>query len=104
VVAELTEDATGNAALEAGRRWVADAFYGQDGDTLRTLRLRRGWSQTRLATALGTSQSHVARIERGRENLTLETCRKLSRTLGIDLNTLDDLLRRQEAITQASQP
>ncbi len=100
---EWKQDADGRAALEEGRQWVADAFYGEDGDTVRTLRLRKGWSQARLAEVLATSQPHVARIERGTENLTIETCRKLSRALGIDLNTLDQALKRQEAIAQAKQ-
>lgn len=100
---EWEQDAQGHVALQEGRQWVADAFYGEDGDTVRTLRLSKGWSQTRLAEELSTSQSHVARIERGTENLTIETCRKLSRALGIDLNTLDQALKRQEAIAQAKQ-
>lgn len=103
MAAEWEQDPKGHAALEEGRQWVADAFYGEDGNTVRTLRLRKGWSQTRLAEELSTSQSHVARIERGTENLTIETCRKLSRALGIDLNTLDQALKHQEAIAQAKQ-
>jgi len=103
LAAEWEQDAETCAALEEGRQWVADTFYGEDGDTVRTLRLRKGWSQTRLGEELATSQSHVARIERGTENLTIETCRKLSRALGIDLNTLDQALKRQEAIAQAKQ-
>lgn len=103
LAAEWEQDPKGRAALEEGRQWVADTFYGEDGDTVRALRLRKGWSQTRLAEELATSQSHVARIERGTENLTIETCRKLSRALGVDLNTLDQVLKRQEAIAQAKQ-
>lgn len=103
LAAEWEQDAQGRASLEEGRQWVADAFYGKDGDTVRTLRLRKGWSQTRLAEELSTSQSHIARVERGTENLTIETCRKLSMALGIDLNTLDQALKRQEAIAQAKQ-
>ena len=53
------------------------------------------------AKALGTSQSHVARIERGTENLAIETCRRLCGVLGIDMNTLDQSLRRQEVVAQA---
>lgn len=100
---EWEADAQGRAALESGRRWVAETFYRENGDTVRTLRLRMGWSQTRLADALGTSQSHIARIERGTENLTIETCRKLASALEIDLNTLDQALKRQEAIARAKQ-
>lgn len=89
------------AALEEARRWVADEFHGDDGITVRTMRLRKGWSQSRLAEVLATSQSHVARIERGTENLTIETCRKLAAALDVDLNRLDDALKRQEAILRA---
>jgi transcriptional regulator with XRE-family HTH domain len=64
------------------------------------LRLRKGWSQARLAAEIGTSQPHVARIERGTENLAIGTCRKLCAALDIDLNTLDRALRRQEKIAQ----
>jgi ribosome-binding protein aMBF1 (putative translation factor) len=103
LAAEWEQDAKGRTALEEGRQWVADRFYGEDGDTVRTLRLRKGWSQARLAEELATSQPHVARIERGTENLTIGTCRKLSSALGIDLNTLDQALKRQEAIAAAKQ-
>ncbi len=102
LVRQWEQDERKRHALEEGRRWVADTFYGEDGDTVRTLRLCKGWTQTRLAEALGTSQPHVARIERGTENLTIETCRKLARALEIDLNTLDQALKRQEAIAQAN--
>lgn len=103
LISEWEQDASGRAALVKGRQWVANSFYAEDGDTVRTLRLRKGWSQTQLADALSTSQSHVARIERGTENVTIETCRKLSNALGIDLNTLDQALKRQESIAQAKQ-
>lgn len=98
---EWEQDEEGCAVMAEARHWVADQFYADDGDTVRTLRLRKGWSQSRLAEALGTSQSHVARIERGTENLSLETCRKLCDALGIDMNALDLALKRQEAIARA---
>jgi transcriptional regulator with XRE-family HTH domain len=68
---------------------------------VRALRLRRGWSQSQLAEAIKTSQSHIARIERGTENVTIQTCRRLCAALGIDMNTLDQALRRQEVIAQS---
>jgi len=103
LVAQWEQDADSRAALEQGRQWVADTFYAADGDTVRSLRLRKGWSQTRLAQALGTSQSHVARIERGSENLAIGTCRRLAAALDIDMNTLDRALKLQEAILAAKQ-
>ena len=58
--------------------------------SLRTLRLSKGWSQEQLAKEISSSQSHIARIERGTENITIETCRKLSDALDIDMNTLNE--------------
>lgn len=101
MVAKWEQDDTRRKEIEEARSWVADAFHADDGDTVRTLRLRKGWSQAQLAKALGTSQSHVARIERGTENLAIETCRRLCGVLGIDMNALDQSLRRQEVVAQA---
>lgn len=95
LVAAWEADGERRQALAAARQWIADEFYQEE--TLRTLRLRKGWSQTQLAKEIGTSQSHVARIERGTENLTLQTCRRLCTALEIDLNTLDAALRRAPA-------
>lgn len=89
--------ARAEARAEA-RKWFAESFYANDGITIRTLRLKKGWSQMTLAEQIGTSQPHVVRIERGTENLTLNTCRRLCSALGIDMNTLDTALRRQESL------
>jgi ribosome-binding protein aMBF1 (putative translation factor) len=100
LAAEWARDEQRRKALEDARHWVADTVHSQDGDTVRTLRLRKGWSQSQLAEAISSSQSHIARIERGAENLAVQTCRRLCKALDIDLNTLDQALRRQEAIAQ----
>lgn len=97
-VQKFEDDEILRPELETARHWVADTFYGDDGDTIRTIRLRKGWSQTTLANELGTSQSHVARIEKGTENIHIQTCRRLCSALSIDMNTVDEYLRRQEAI------
>ena len=101
LVAKWEKDEKRRKAIEEARGWVADTFHADDGDTVRTLRLRKGWSQIQLAKELGTTQSNVARIERGTENLVIGTCRRLCGVLGIDMNTLDQALRRQEVIAQA---
>ncbi len=101
LVAEWEKDDKRRKTIEEARGWFADTFHIEDGDTVRTLRLRKGWSQVHLAKELGTSQSHIARIERGTENLAIDTCRRLCGVLGIDMNTLDQALRRQEVIAQA---
>lgn len=101
LVDKWSKDEKRREAMEQARRWVADKFHGEDGDTVRTLRLKKGWSQAQLAAELSTSQPHIARIERGTENLAIETCRKLCSVLDIDMNTLDKVLRRQESIAKA---
>lgn len=100
LVTKWDKDEKRRAAMEEARRWAADTLHGEDGDTLRTLRLRKGWSQVQLAERLSTSQSHVARMERGTENLAISTCRRLCEVFGIDMNTLDRVLVRQEAIAR----
>jgi ribosome-binding protein aMBF1 (putative translation factor) len=100
LVNEWEKDNDRRAAMEDARRWVADTFYQEDEDTIRTIRMRKGLSQAQLAEILGTSQSHVARIEKGTENIMIDTCRRLAKALEIDMNTLDAVLRQQEKIAQ----
>lgn len=96
VVNELESTEEGRVGMEDARKWVAGTFHSDDGMTLRTLRLKRGWSQIHLADKLGTSQSHIARLERGTENVYIQTCRRLCDVFHIDMNTLDQALKNQE--------
>jgi len=96
LVAEFEKDPEAQAALAEGRKWVVETYY-DDFETISAIRLKKGWSQTHLAEVMGTSQSHIARIEKGRDNLTLKTLRGLCKALDIDMNTLDAALYRQEA-------
>lgn len=89
-------------ALARARSWVADTFHSADGVTVRTLRMSRGFSQQRLAALVGTSQSHIARIEGGADQLNIDTCRRLAHALEVDLNTLDAALLRQQRISEAT--
>jgi UDP-N-acetylglucosamine 1-carboxyvinyltransferase len=52
------------------------------GDFIRTLREERGITQSELASALSSSQSAVARMEKGEQNLTLAQLAKVSDLLG----------------------
>ena len=85
----------GRAALKHGRKWVADQFYSADGVTIKTLRLKNGWSQVDLAEYLGTSQSHISRLEKGGEDLYFSTLKKLCSALGQDMNTISAAIDRQ---------
>ena len=52
------------------------------GSVVSHLRTDRGMTQAELAKALGTSQPTIYRIERGRQNVSLDMVRKLSKALG----------------------
>jgi UDP-N-acetylglucosamine 1-carboxyvinyltransferase len=58
------------------------------GDLIARVRQERGMTQTEFARKLGTSQSAVNRIEKGRQNLSLETLGRLSDVLNKQLVSL----------------
>ncbi len=57
----------------------------QIGNLITELRIRKGLTQTTFAERLGTTQSVIARIESGEQNLTTEMISKISETLGTEL-------------------
>ncbi len=81
LVAQDETDARKRKTLESARQKLADKLG--DLSIVTFLRLKRGWSQKQLASELGTSQPHVARIEAGTEDLRLSTIIKLSSVLGV---------------------
>ncbi|WP_194814249.1 UDP-N-acetylglucosamine 1-carboxyvinyltransferase [Nocardia sp. XZ_19_385] len=57
----------------------------QLGLLVRESRKSKGWTQSQLAAALGTSQSAVNRIERGNQNVSLEMLARVGHALGTEL-------------------
>jgi transcriptional regulator with XRE-family HTH domain len=55
------------------------------GDRVRELRLEAGLTQAALAARLGTTQSAIARFERGRQRMSLDTVGPVADTLGCDV-------------------
>jgi transcriptional regulator with XRE-family HTH domain len=55
------------------------------GHLIREARRRAGLSQADLAVRVGTTQSAIARIERGRTSPSMERTRELIRACGLDL-------------------
>jgi DNA-binding XRE family transcriptional regulator len=97
VVARSDADVYRQKYLEAARRQIATELAPQVAG-LSTLRLRRGWSQKRLADEIGTSQSHIARMELGREDILLSTARRLAKALDVTIEEIDAAIRvRSEA-------
>jgi DNA-binding XRE family transcriptional regulator len=60
---------------------------------LAALRLRKGWSQKRLADEVGTSQPHIARLEGGDEDILMSTARRLAAALGTSIEEIDAALQ-----------
>lgn len=88
------------AGMAKARAELAEALYPDAGITIKTLRLKAGLTQTQLAALMETSQPLVARIEAGRQDPTMSTCKKLSAALGVDLETISGALDRQAEINE----
>lgn len=58
------------------------------GEFIKDLRERKGWTQEEFAGYLSTSQSAVARMEKGEQNFTTETLSKISEVLNHKIVTL----------------
>jgi len=53
------------------------------GDRIRTLRLKKGWSQDLFADRSGLNRAHVGEIERGESNVTIQTLKIVADTLDV---------------------
>lgn len=58
------------------------SYQASIGQVIARLRMQHGWTQTQLAEKLGTSQSAIHRIEKGRQNISLDLIKKFSEVLG----------------------
>lgn len=48
-------------------------------------RLKKGWSQTDLAEAIGSRQPVISRLERGGSNPSLQTLQRIAKALDVSL-------------------
>ena len=60
------------------------------GETIETMRIKKGWTQEELANAVGSSQSAIHRIEKGGQNISLTMVNKLSEALGTQILSIND--------------
>lgn len=60
---------------------MTDDYLARIGSLIRDARVRRGMSQSELASVLETSQGAVTRIESGKQNLTLDSLARISEAL-----------------------
>lgn len=63
--------------------------------TLKTIRLRHGFSVADVAMLVNVSKKHIASIERGSEDTTLSVVRKLCSLFNVDVNTMSRALENQ---------
>ncbi|HEX3787444.1 MAG TPA: UDP-N-acetylglucosamine 1-carboxyvinyltransferase [Pseudonocardiaceae bacterium] len=63
-------------------------YLRQVGRLVRDSRKHRGWTQTQLAEALGTSQSAINRIEQGNQNLSLDLVTRIGQALNSEIVSL----------------
>lgn len=71
---------------------LGQEFYGESPKTLASVRLSRGFSQQQVASAIGTSQPAIAKIEAGSVNILWATGKRLADALGLNLDQLDTVL------------
>jgi UDP-N-acetylglucosamine 1-carboxyvinyltransferase len=64
---------------------MTQPYLARIGTLIRTARKHRGWTQQQLADVLNTSQSAINRIERGHQNLTLDTVARIGEALDSEL-------------------
>jgi transcriptional regulator with XRE-family HTH domain len=58
------------------------------GRRVRAQRLKRGWSQERLAQEVGLHMTYVSSVERGERNVTLLSIVRLAQALGVNAGLL----------------
>lgn len=87
--------------LKSARSVLAETLYLEEPVTIKVLRLRAGLTQSQLAAALDTSQPHVARLESGRHDAVISTCRKLCKVLNVTFDELNSAFEFQEQINES---
>lgn len=59
------------------------------GEQIKAARLEKEWSQSELASRVGTTQRTISELERGKANITMGSLLKIVRALGINTINLD---------------
>lgn len=66
-------------------------------EALRKTRLRRDWSQRRLAAEIGVSHTYISELEKGSRNANPALLLRLSSALRCSMSSLERVQRRQAA-------
>jgi DNA-binding XRE family transcriptional regulator len=84
--------------MEAARALLAQDMKEIGIESLSTLRLQRGYSQSQLAHLIGTSQPHIAKIEGGSVNPHWQTVVKLADALAVSLDLLRPFITTSSSV------
>lgn len=85
------EDENFDSDMEESRAWVAERYYSNE-NSLRKMRLSKGWSQSYLAEQLKTSQAQIAKIELKKADPQLTTIKKLAAVFDISVGDMANIL------------
>ncbi len=94
-VSELEADPELAAELAASRQELSAALYPDAQESLAAMRLAAGLSQSQLAAIVETSQSHIARMEAGRNDPSTGLISRIADALKVDPARLFRAVRRQ---------
>ena len=87
-ISDLEKDPESRGLIAQGRQWISRELYEDQPRSLKYLRLAKGLSQAQLASLVGTSQSHIARLESGTTEPQVSTVLKLADALAMEANEL----------------
>lgn len=85
------------AAMENARAELIEEYKEFIPESLSKIRLQKGFSQTALASIIGTSQSHVAKIEAKMLDVKFSTATKIADALAISLDQLRPLILLEQS-------
>ncbi|HCG9610827.1 TPA: helix-turn-helix transcriptional regulator [Vibrio parahaemolyticus] len=78
--------------LVDARKEIVELLYQDQKDTLKVLRLQKGWSQADLAKMINTSQPQIAKIESGKVDVQMSTVIKLSKAFEMKVGDMSEIL------------
>lgn len=101
IIREREADHEKAARLERARQRLAARLHAEEVPTLALLRLRKGWSQAKLARVIGTSQSAIAMFEAGRREPYASNVAALATALGVSADTVLEALGVKVTLEEA---
>ena len=100
VVARLSKRGEVASRLPDARRRIGASLYGGEPATLASLRLHAGMSQASLAQKAGTSQPHIARVERGQSDPGTDLIVRIAQALSVESSRVfESVLAHRDAVS-----